>query len=48
MIDTLDLACVELQAISDDIVSGCKAYHNACVVVRDITTVTAIRNTFVN
>jgi hypothetical protein len=34
MIDTLDLACVELQAISDDIVSGCKAYHNARVVVR--------------
>ena len=34
MIDTLDLACVELQAISEDIVSGCKTYHHARVVVR--------------
>ena len=33
MIDTLDFACIELQAISDDIVSGCEAYHNACVVI---------------
>lgn len=33
MINELDVTYMELQTITDEIVNGCMAYHNACVVV---------------